>query len=401
MLTSQAPTGSNGDERKKGAMGADVVVEHHDYKSTYHSLSSGKSSGSEIDAMASEEVKKLARRIAKKMAKKKAAKMAKKMAEAMYEKVMAKMMKKMEKQETPSSSPKKSTSSKQQEYNRNSFDYSRMQRNFSSNFISVPLGKAPLLDGLNYADWVNKMKIHLITLHPSLWEVVNVGVRMPKNGEDMIPEMMVDLHQNAQATSVIVSSLSQEEFNKINGLEVAKDIWDTLQVSHEGDHKAKLGKIELLEGELEEFVMLKGETLQGLFDRLMIIINKMRALGCEEWDDHKVTRRFLRAYQVNNMGLAQMIRDRDDYDEMKPHTLVGKLQQHEMADQAAIKAAERVPNAIVPNVVGSSKGVDLQATNEDEKNNQSQDQAKLARARRLLWSHHQVKRIAQMMKIKI
>jgi len=202
-----------------------------------------------------------------------------------------------------------------------------MQNNFSPNFISVPLGKAPLLDGLKYADWVNKMKMHLIALHSSLWEVVNVGVRMPKSGEEMTPEMMVDLHRNAQATSVILSSLSQEEFNKVNGLEVAKDIWDTLRVSHEGDHKAKLGNIELLEGELEEFVMLKGETLQGLFDRLMVIINnKMRALGCEDWDDHKVTRRFLRAYQVKNMGLAQMIRDRDDYGEMKPHILLGKLQ---------------------------------------------------------------------------
>src|SRR6266498_4525256 len=219
-----------------------------------------------------------------------------------------------------------------------------MQGNISSNFISVPLSKAPLLDGLNYADWVNKMKMHLIALHPSLWEVVNVGFRMPKNGEDMTLEMMVDLHRNAQATSVILSSLSQEEFNKINGLEVAKDIWDTLQVSHEEDHKVKLGKIELLEGELEEFVMLKGETLQVLFDRLMVIINKIRALGCEEWDDHKITRWFLRAYQVKNIGLAKMIRDHDDYDEMKPHTLLGKLQQHGMADQAIIKITERVSN---------------------------------------------------------
>src|SRR5438132_1467110 len=98
MLTSQAPTGSNEEERGKGAMGNDVVVELHDYKSTYNSLSSGESSGSEIEAMPSEEVKKLARRMAKKMAKKKAAKMVEKMAEAMCEKVMAKM-KKMEKQE--------------------------------------------------------------------------------------------------------------------------------------------------------------------------------------------------------------------------------------------------------------------------------------------------------------
>src|SRR6266540_2463110 len=239
-------------------------------------------------------------KLSKKMAKKKAMKMAEKMAEVMCEKVMAKMMKKMEKQETSSSSPKKASSTKRVEYNRNPFNYSRLH-NIPHNFISVPLGKAPILDGLNYTDWINKMKLHLIALHPSLWEVVNVGVSMPKSDDEVSSKMMLDLHRNAQATSVILSSLSQEELNKVNGLEIAKDIWDTLQVSLEGDHKAKLGKIELLEGELEEFVMLKGETLQGLFDRLMIIINKMRALGCEDWDDHKVTRRFLRAYQVKNM----------------------------------------------------------------------------------------------------
>src|SRR6266540_1881502 len=293
----------------------------------------------------------------------------------MCEKVMAKMMKKMENQETSSSSPKKTASSKKVEYNRNPFDYSRMQNNFSPNFISVPLGKAPLLDGLNYTDWINKMKLHLIALHPNLREVVNVGIRMPKSDDEVSPEMMLDWHHNAQAARVILASLSQEEFKKVNGLEIAKDIWVTLQVSHEGDHKAKLGKIELLEGELEEFVMLKGETFQGLFDRLMVIINKIRALGCEEWDDHKVTRWFLRAYQVKNTGLAQMIRDRDDYDEMKPHTLLGKLQQHEMADQAAIKVTERVPNAMVPNVGGARKGVALQATNEDENNNQAKSRS--------------------------
>src|SRR5438105_1762912 len=124
--------------------------------------------------------------------------------------------------------------------------------------------------------------------------------------------------------------------------------------------------------------MLKGETLQGLFDRLMVIINKIRAIGCEEWDDHKVARWFLRAYHVKNMGLAQMIRDRDDYDEMKPHVLLGKLQQHEMVDQAAIKAVERVPNAIMPNVGGASKGVALKATNEDENNNQAKSRSSKA-----------------------
>ena len=73
-----------------------------------------------------------------------------------------------------------------------------------------------------------------------------------------------------------------------------------------------------------------------------------------------------------------MIRDRDDYDEMKPHTLLEKLQQHKMADQAAIKAAERVSNATMPNIIGTSKGVALKATNKDEYNNQSKSRSNKA-----------------------
>src|SRR6266542_2567095 len=203
MSISQAHSSSNEDERRKGK---EVAVEDLNNKSTYNSLSSGESSGSEIDVTASKEVRKLARRMAKKMAKKNTDKIMKKM-ETM-EKIMATMMKKMEKEETPSTSPKKSDSSKQQEYTRNSFDYSRMQGNFSSNFISVPLGKAPLLDGLNYADWINKMKLHLIVLPPSLWEALDVGVCMPKSDDELSPEMMIDLHRNAQAASIILGSLS-------------------------------------------------------------------------------------------------------------------------------------------------------------------------------------------------
>ena len=57
MSTSQAPTGSNEDERKKRAMGDNVVVEDHDNKSTYNSLSSGESSVWEDDPTTSEEVR--------------------------------------------------------------------------------------------------------------------------------------------------------------------------------------------------------------------------------------------------------------------------------------------------------------------------------------------------------
>jgi hypothetical protein len=47
------------------------------------------------------------------------------------------------------------------------------------NFSLAPLRKLPTLSELNYDGWVDKMKSHLIDVHPSLWEIVHIGVCMP------------------------------------------------------------------------------------------------------------------------------------------------------------------------------------------------------------------------------
>ena len=68
------------------------------------------------------------------------------------------------------------------------------------------------------------MKMLLIAA--SLWEVVDVGVMIPTDEDREITlEEAFNLHQNAQAMSLLVSSLGPNEFNKVNGIESAKQIW--------------------------------------------------------------------------------------------------------------------------------------------------------------------------------
>jgi hypothetical protein len=102
-----------------------------------------------------------------------------------------------------------STKSKGNEFNKVQFDYSR---NFIPNFTSVPLGKLPTLSELNYDEWADKAKSHLIGVHPSLWEIVNIGMNKPVHGEEMTSEMMQEVHRNAQAVSNIKGSLCPEEY---------------------------------------------------------------------------------------------------------------------------------------------------------------------------------------------
>jgi hypothetical protein len=123
-------------------------------------------------------------------------------------------------------------------------------------------------------------------------------------------------------------------------------------MSHEGDPKAKRHRIEALESELARYDWTKGESLQSLFDRLMVLVNKIRVLGSEDWSDSKVSRLFMGAYKEKDKSLSRMIRGRDDYEEMAPHQLFAKIQQHE-SEEAPIKT--RDSHALISNEQDSSK----------------------------------------------
>jgi hypothetical protein len=73
-------------------------------------------------------------------------------------------------------------------------------------------------------------------------------------------------------------------------------IWDTLKEAHEGTEHVRQGKMDLINGELELFFMKDGETIREMYDRLMVIVSDIRALGSKDWDDSMVTKNLLRAF---------------------------------------------------------------------------------------------------------
>jgi hypothetical protein len=57
-----------------------------------------------------------------------------------------------------------------------SFDYSRILQSSNAQLLSIPLGKPPHFDGEDYGFWSHKMRSHLFSLHPSIWEIVENGM---------------------------------------------------------------------------------------------------------------------------------------------------------------------------------------------------------------------------------
>jgi hypothetical protein len=139
-----------------------------------------------------------------------------------------------------------------------SFDYSRIPHNSNAHLLSIPLGKPPHFDGEDYGFWSHKMRSHLFSLHPSIWEIVENGMQFDSMDNPMF--INEQIHKNAQATTVLLASLCREEYHKVSSLDNAKQIWDTLKISHEGNDATMITKMELVEGELGRFAMIRGRS---------------------------------------------------------------------------------------------------------------------------------------------
>jgi hypothetical protein len=154
-----------------------------------------------------------------------------------------------------------------------------------------------MFDGEDYNMWSDKMRHHLTSLHTSIWDVVEIGVQVPSPGdEDYDSDEVAQIrHFNSQATTILLASLSREEYNKVQGLKSTKEIWDVLKTAHEGDEMTKITKRETIEGELGRFRLNQGEDPQAMYNRLKTLVNQVRNLGSTKWDDHEMVKVILRS----------------------------------------------------------------------------------------------------------
>jgi hypothetical protein len=193
--------------------------------------------------------------------------------------------------------------------------------------LSVPLGKPPYFDGEDYCMWSDKIRHHLTSLHASIWDIVEFGAQVPTVGDEGYDsdEVTQIRHFNSQATTTLLASLCREEYNKVQGLKSAKEIWDVLKTAHEGDEVTKITKQETIEGELGRFVLNKGEEPQAMYNRLKTLVNQVRNLGSTKWDDHEMVKVILRSLVFRNPTQVQLIRGDPRYKQMSPEEVIGKF----------------------------------------------------------------------------
>jgi hypothetical protein len=137
-------------------------------------------------------------------------------------------------------------------------------------------------------------------------------------------------HFNSQATTILLASLSREEYKKVHVLETTKDIWDVLKTAHKGDEVTKITKWEAIEGEIGRFVLNHGEEPQAMYNWLKTMVNQVCNLGSTKWDDHEMVKVILRSLVFRNPTQVQLIRGDPRYKLMSPEEVIGKFVSFEL-----------------------------------------------------------------------
>jgi hypothetical protein len=166
-------------------------------------------------------------------------------------------------------------------------------------------------------------------------EVVCDGVDFSDEDEQPILDQLQKINHDAQAISILTSSVDNKEFHHLDGLDVAKYVWNTLWMAHEGSKSVRKPKIEMLEGQLNRFIMFDNETPHDMFNRLKKLVNKAKDLWSKKWTDRMLIERSMMDYTLMYYNVVALIHQDPVYKKMTSDDVLGRIMNHEMNIQEA------------------------------------------------------------------
>lgn len=188
----------------------------------------------------------------------------------------------------------------------------------------------PIFNGENYQAWAVKMKAHLRGL--GLWHWVEAERALPPLGNNpTLNQMRAHAEEEAKAPralSIIFAAVSETTFTKIMTCETAKEAWDLLKQSYEGNERTRKMQVLNLKRDFETLSMKEKETIQGYADRLMAVVNKIRLLG-EELSDSRIVEKMFISLPERFEAKLSSLEDSKDINEISLSELINALQAQE------------------------------------------------------------------------
>ena len=149
---------------------------------------------------------------------------------------------------------------------------------------------------------------------------------MPANWDDT---KIKAANFNSKALNTLFSAVTNEGFNKIFSIEIAKEAWIILQITYEGTMVVKDSKLRRLTTSFEEIKMEEDESFNEFYAKLKDIVNSTFNLR-EIILESKVVRKVLRYLPKRFHAKITVIEESKDIDNIPLTELVGNWQTYEL-----------------------------------------------------------------------
>jgi len=123
-----------------------------------------------------------------------------------------------------------------------------------------------------------------------------------------------------------------DDFFRVSQCKNAKEMWDVLEVTHEGISEVKRARKYALIQEYELFKMQKGESIVEVQKRFTHIVNHLMGLG-KEFDKEELNIKVLKCLDRNWQPKVTAISESKHLSIITIVALFGKLREHEIEMQ--------------------------------------------------------------------
>ncbi|XP_059627123.1 uncharacterized protein LOC132269917 [Cornus florida] len=169
--------------------------------------------------------------------------------------------------------------------------------------------KAPRFSSVNYDSWKIRIEAFLMSHSYDFWHAAVHGIVIV-SPENPTEADKVVIANDGKAKHVHYCALKQQEFTRVKNCKIAKEMWDSLQVTHEGSTIIKENKIQLFKVQYEACKMKEREIVADYLFRINDIVNNMKSLG-EDIKDSDVCKKVLRSLTPRFNEKVIILEDKD------------------------------------------------------------------------------------------
>ncbi|GJZ86957.1 retrovirus-related pol polyprotein from transposon TNT 1-94 [Tanacetum coccineum] len=200
--------------------------------------------------------------------------------------------------------------------------------------------RPPLFESDGFIYWKNRFETYVKSKDLDLWHVITDGDFPPiQNNPETKKDEVVPFHKqnddlkkklakNNEAKMVIYNALPRKEYERIFMCQTAKEIWDTLLITHQGNNQVKANKIDLLVQQYEQFTIPEEESIDNAFAKFNTIITSLKALD-EGFSSKNCVRKFLRALHPKWRAKVTAIEESKNLTTLPLDELIGNLKVYE------------------------------------------------------------------------